>query len=416
MANGVNDDDYYSRLARARFDAADPDQAEVDTLTAGMRKRENLTRLEDAADTMAWVDPTPLSDLVSTGAALTSAYDRDADMGEMATIGGIGLGASMIPFISPRALKMLKKHGDTEYADEARKVLREYSAKLDAKEIGEAEAKALLQPLMDDYAKAAGLEAKYGLGPQAKTSTIRGGQEEALWQGGEGSGKFTQGWSPEQTGSARTGRVKTDTSGKREMTQRDRAIHEQYGETHPEGAFAQQERGYKTTDPSAEVFSEQIAPGTDFAGSGMASDLSDRELTGKMRGSTALTRPKSYARKPSQQQIADESAQARRAAAGKGTPPESKKQATERGQRRSETATNRARRQAELEQATLSDRLRQQHVIRGKSAPWNDVEIAFLGHKEGVELNQAKKFLSDLKDDGQKVVRGPDGGFSVEDI
>ena len=29
MANGVNDDDYYSRLARARFDAADPDQAEV---------------------------------------------------------------------------------------------------------------------------------------------------------------------------------------------------------------------------------------------------------------------------------------------------------------------------------------------------------------------------------------------------
>lgn len=134
-------------------------EAEKDRIKSNLMGERTIDKAIEAVDRTSLVDPTPLSDIASTGLGLARGVKDDVGAEELSRIGSLGLAAMMVPFISAKQLKVFKRHSGTSAADEARDLLKDYSKRLDAGDITEAQARKELGPKLDILANNAGVEA-----------------------------------------------------------------------------------------------------------------------------------------------------------------------------------------------------------------------------------------------------------------
>ena len=143
------------------------DRAELDRVVSSLYGNRPIDRAIDTAQNLSLIDPTPLSDTASTGLELARGVMDEVGAEELSRIGSLGLAAAMTPYIGTKQLGLLKRNADTAAAAEARDLLRDYSRRLDAGDITEAQARKELQPKLQQLAEDAGYEGSTRMTPAA---------------------------------------------------------------------------------------------------------------------------------------------------------------------------------------------------------------------------------------------------------
>lgn len=143
------------------------DRAKLDRAVSSLYGNRPIDRAIDTAQNLSLIDPTPISDTAATGLELARGVMDEVGAEELSRIGSLGLAAAMVPYIGTKQLGILKRHADTAAAEDARALLRDYSRRLDAGDITEAQARKELQPKLQQLAEDAAYEGSTKMTPDA---------------------------------------------------------------------------------------------------------------------------------------------------------------------------------------------------------------------------------------------------------